>query len=113
MINPRRISSDELEVLALRWARSQPGRILNNINVDCFIAGFKAAHDILYHRFSDFLMAEGQFYEQEYTPRRIEVLRNSNIPLNTEHAVEFSKAEEFGRKLYELGEIYKDVKLLP
>lgn len=111
--NPRRIDAEELEVLALRWARNQPGRILNNINVDCFMAGFKAAHDVLYSQFAEFLMEGGVFYEHEYVPRRIETLGNISVPLNPKHAQEFEQAQKFGRMLFELGLMYQENKLLP
>lgn len=112
-VNPRRITAEELELLALRWARSQPGRILNNINVDCFMAGYTAAHDVLYHQFAEFLMDEGVFYEHEYVSRRMETLGNSNLPLNPKHAEEFEQAQKFGRLLFELGVMYQANKLLP
>ncbi len=112
-MNPRRININDLEIMALRWARGQAGRILNNINVDCFIAGFKTAHDELYHHFGDFLIAEGQFYQHEYAKKRIESCGYSGIPLIAKHSEEFKNAEEFGRMLEELGHKYKELNLLP
>lgn len=112
IMNPRHITKEELEILALRWARRQSGRILNNINVDCFIAGFKAAHDVLYHRFGDFLIEEGIYYQSQYIQKRIESCGYSGIPLEKKHSDEFDNAQEFGEKLEQLGKMFNETKLL-
>lgn len=112
-MNPRRINGEALEILALRWARSQTRRILNNVNVDCYIAGFKAAHDELYHKFGDFLIAEGKYYQEKYVPKRKETLAYSGIPFSQEHIDEFKNAKQFGEDLVRLGKMYKEMKLLP
>ena len=112
-MNPRRINSEELELMALRWARGQAGRILNNINVDCFIAGFKAAHDALYYHFGNFLIEEGQYFQYEYPQKRINGCGSSGNPLSRKHDDEFEKAKEIGEKLEELGRLFNEYKLLP
>lgn len=113
MMNPRRISSKELELIALRWARTQPGRILNNINVDCFIAGFKTAHDVLYYDFGNFLIEEGQYFQYEYPKKRICSCGHSGIPLGKGHDEEFENAQKFGEMLEKLGRMFNEAKLLP
>lgn len=111
-MNPRRITAEEVELIALRWARAQPGRILNNINVDCFIAGFKAAHDVLYYDFGDFLIEEGQYFQYEYPKKRIDSCSHSGIPLVKGHAEEFENARKFGEQLEKLGRLFNETKLL-
>lgn len=112
-INPRRLTNEEIELLAFRWARCQPGRILNNINIDCFVEGFKMAHDVLMKEFGDFLINEGHRYQYDYADWRIEALSNAGLPLTPIHSTEFQNALEFGKRLEELGIMYKDMKLLP
>ncbi len=112
-MNPRRISDEELELIALRWARSQPRRFLNNVNVDCFIAGFKLAQEILVKEFGDFLIAEGQYYQFAYTKERIEACGYAGVPLCNRHSQEFSNAEEIGRLLEDVGIKYKESGILP
>ena len=34
-----------VEEKALKWARKQKGNVLNNRNVDCFIAGYEMARE--------------------------------------------------------------------
>jgi uncharacterized protein YfbU (UPF0304 family) len=111
-MNPRRITAEELEVLALRWARSQPGRILNNINVDCYIAGFKAAQEELYYKFGQFLIEEGRYYQHEFIEKRIESCGYSGIPLTSKHDAEFENAKEIGEMLEEIGMKIVKTKLL-
>lgn len=112
-MNPRRISDEELELLALRWARSQPRRFLNNVNVDCFIAGFKYAQEMLVKEFGDFLIAEGQYYQFAYTKERIDACGFAGIPLTKRHSQEFSDAEEIGQLLEDVGIKYKESQILP
>lgn len=112
-MNPRHIKSEELEVLALRWARGQPRRVLNNINVDCFIAGFKAAQEVLYHKFGEFLLEEAHYYKEEYSRKRIDSCGYSGIPLTPHHSEEFKAAEEVGDLLERAGWKILDSKLLP
>ncbi len=112
-MNPRRISKEELELLALRWARSQPRRFLNNVNVDCFIAGFRCAQKVLVKEFGDFLIAEGQYYQLAYTKERIDACSYAGIPLTNQHPQEFSDAEEIGRLLENVGIKYKESGILP
>lgn len=110
--NPRRITGEDLELMALRWARSQSGRILNNINVDCFIAGFKEAHDMLHYHFAEFLIAEGKYYQKEYIAKREETLGYCGSPIRDTHIKEFKNAREFGEELEALGRKYLELKLL-
>lgn len=112
-MNPRRISNEELELLALRWARLQPRRFLNNVNIDCFIAGFKCAQNVLVKEFGDFLIAEGQYYQFAYTKERIEACGYAGVPLCNRHSQEFSNAEEIGRLLEDVGIKYKESGVLP
>lgn len=98
-MNPRHITEEELEVLALRWARSQTRRILNNVNVDCFIAGFNASNEVLRHHFGKFLLEEASYYKEEYRRNRIESCGYSGIPLTTSHTEEFKAAKEVGELL--------------
>lgn len=112
-MNPRHINEEELEVLALRWARGQTRRILNNVNVDCYIAGFKAAHDVLYHQFGKFLLEEAEYYKKEYSRERKESCAYSGIPLTTHHSQEFKAAEEVGELLEQAGRKILESKLLP
>lgn len=112
-MNPRRISNEEIDLLALRWARSQPRRILNNVNVDCFIAGFKCAQEVLVKEFGDFLIAEGQYYQLAYIKERMNACGNAGIPLTNQHSQEFSDAEEIGRMLEDIGIKYKESGILP
>ncbi len=109
--NPRHITTEDLELMALRWARSQPGR-LSNINVDCFIAGFKAALDMIAFQFGEFLIDEGNYYVNEYASKRINACGYSGIPLTPAHSEEFESADEFGHLPIEAGKLYMDKKLL-
>lgn len=112
-MNPRRISNEELELLALRWARLQPRRFLNNVNIDCFIAGFKCAQNVLVKEFGDFLITEGQYYQLAYTKERIDACGFAGIPLTNQHSQEFSDAEEIGRLLEDVGIKFKELGILP
>lgn len=112
-MNPRRISKEELELLALRWARNQPGRILNNINVDCFIAGFECAQEVLIKEFGDFLIEEGLYYQHQYSEERIDSCGYAGIPLSNLHSKEFLNAKKIGEILESVGNEYKESGILP
>lgn len=112
-MNPRRITDEELELLALRWARAKPGRILNNINVDCFIAGFKCAQEVLTKDFGNFLIDEGQYYQYQYSKERIDSCGYAGIPLTNRHEKEFASAIKIGEMLEDVGIKYIEYKILP
>lgn len=112
-MNPRHINMEELEIIALRWARGQRRRIVNHLNIDCFIAGFMTAHDMLYHNFGDFLIEEGLYYQHEYPKNRISNCVHLGIPLTKEHSIEFENAKNFGAKLERVGILHSELKLLP
>lgn len=110
-MNPRRIKIEEMELMALRWARrSRKNATISNI--ESFIAGFKMAHDELFHNFSKFLINEGNFYQREYIEKRKKSLKKLGFPLTEEHYEEFNSAMEFGKDLAKLGNKYTELKLL-
>lgn len=53
-----------VEEKALIWARKQKGNVLNNKNVDCFIAGYKMASE---ENIGDVLEAYGKVYNGLFT----------------------------------------------
>lgn len=112
-MNPRRITDEQIDLMALRWARAQAGRYLNNINIDCFVAGFKACQEAVKFEFGNLLMEEGQYYQHQYAKDRMESIANSGSPLTNTHSKEFDQAEQFGSELEKLGRDYKFYCILP
>lgn len=110
MKNPRHLTKEDIELIALRWARYR--NYLNNRNVNCFIAGLELAHQWLVDNLAQFLEEEGRFYLKDYAPQRISDLGYSGIPLNLEHSREFGAAEKVGELLTEAARVMKDNKIL-
>ena len=110
MKNPRRLAKEDMELIALRWARHR--NYLNNRNVNCFIAGLELAHQWLVDNLAQFLEDEGRFYHKDYVSKRISDLGYSGIPLNPEHSREFGAAEKVGELLTEAARIMKKNKVL-
>lgn len=108
--NVRRLTDDEIEIIALRWARDK--QYLNNRNVNCFIAGLEMARQWIVDNLSEFLMEEGLFMQNEYAQSRIEALGYSGIPLNEHHHSEFEAAKEAGGMLIEASRLMKENKVL-
>lgn len=58
------MTDEEITKKALMWARKQKGNVLNNKNVDCFIAGYKMASE---ENIGDVLEAYGKVYNELFT----------------------------------------------
>lgn len=104
------MSEEDVEILALRWARGQ--RCLSNRNVNCFVAGLEMARQWLINNLSEFLQDEGQYLLNEYREKRISDLGYSGIPLSEKHRKEFNGAKEVGDLLIEASRIMKENKVL-
>lgn len=106
----RQMSDEEIEIVALRWARDR--QFLTNRNVNCFIAGLEMARQWLRDNLSEFLQDEGLFMCHGYAAQRIESLRKSGTPLNESHGVEFEAADRVGELLIEASRIMRENKVL-
>lgn len=108
--NIRRLTDEDIEILALRWSRDK--RYLTNRNVNCFIAGIEMARQWIIDNLSEFLMEEGLIMQNEYAKIRIASLGCSGIPLNEKHHSEFEAAREVGSMLVEASRIMKENNVL-
>ncbi len=108
--NLRRLSDEDIEIIALRWAKEKYH--LTNRNVSCFIAGLEMARQWLVDNLSLFLQEEGLFMINEYSRSRINALSKSGTPLNPSHYTEFESARQVGELLLEASRIMNDNKVL-
>ena len=108
--NVRRLTDEDIEILALRWARDK--QYLNNRNVNCFIAGLEMARQWMIENLSEFIMEEGLYLQNEYAASRINALGYSGIPVNEKHSVEFKAAKEAGGMLIEAARLMRENKVL-
>lgn len=97
--NPRRMSVEDVEILALRWMKDKS--YLNNRNVACFIEGFEVARRYLISHFSEMLQEEGLHYIHEYASKRVSDLCKAGVPLTPDHNREMSTAKYVGELLLE------------
>jgi len=97
--NPRRMSVEDVEILALRWMKDKS--YLNNRNVACFIEGFEVARRYLISHFSEMLQEEGLHYIHEYASKRVSDLCKAGVPLTPNHNREMSTAKYVGELLLE------------
>lgn len=108
--NLRKMTDEEIEIIALRWAKEKYH--LTNRNVSCFAAGLEIARQWLVDNLSDFLQEEGLFMLNEYSRSRMVALVKSGIPLTAEHHTEFEAAKVVGGLLIEASRIMKENKVL-
>lgn len=108
--NLRRLTDEDIEILALRWAKDK--HYLTNRNVSCFAAGLEMARDWLVAHLSEFIMEEGMFMQNEYPRHRINATARSGIPMKPEHHIEFEAAKEAGGLLIEASRIMNKSKVL-
>lgn len=108
--NPRRMTVEDVEILALRWMKDKA--YLNNRNVACFIEGFEVARRYLISHFSEMLQEEGLHYIHEYASKRVSDLCKAGVPLTPDHNHEFLAAQEVGLALIEASRLITDNKVL-
>lgn len=108
--NLRRLTDEDIEILALRWAKDK--HYLTNRNVNCFAAGLEMARDWLVAHLSEFIMEEGLFMQNEYPRNRIEATTRSGIPMKPDHYIEFEAAKEAGTLLVEASRIMNENKVI-
>lgn len=108
--NLRRLSEDDVEIIALRWARDN--HHLTTRNVNCFIAGFEVARQWLISHFAELLQDEGLYYQNDYSWQRISDLGNAGVPLSPDHNREFVAAQEVGELLIEASRLMSKNKVL-
>ena len=104
------MSNEEIEILALRWARNN--RLLNNRNVDCFIEAIHIVRDYFAHEFADFLAQEGNYYCNDYKERRIDSCAYSGQPITRQHQEEFNAAKELGELLLKASDLVRQHNIL-
>lgn len=97
--NPRRMTVEDVEILALRWMKDKA--YLNNRNVACFIEGFEVARRYLISNFAEMLQEEALYYIHEYASKRVSDLCKAGIPLTTDHNREMMAAKYVGELLDE------------
>lgn len=108
--NPRRMSVEDVEILALRWMKDKA--YLNNRNVACFIEGFEVARRYLISHFAEMLQDEGLHYMHEYASERVSDLCKAGIPLTPAHNREMLSAQEIGELLIEASRIINQNRVL-
>ena len=108
--NPRRMSAEDVEILALRWMKDKA--YLNNRNVACFIEGFDAARRYLISNFAEMLQEEGLHYMREYSSKRVSDLCKAGVPLTPDHNREMSAAKYVGELLLEASHQITENKVL-
>lgn len=108
--NLRRMTDEDIEILALRWSKEK--NYLNARNVNCFIAALEMARQWLIDDFDTFLQDEGLYYQNEYRNKRVSDLGYSGMPLNEGHCKEFNGAKKFGELLIEASQTMVDNKVL-
>lgn len=108
--NPRRMTVDDVEILALRWMKDKS--YLNNRNVACFIEGFEVARRYLISHFSEMLQEEGLHYMHEYASKRVSDLCKAGVPLTPDHNREMSAAKYVGELLLEASHQINENKVL-
>ena len=108
--NPRKLTDEDIEVMALRWSKDEP--YPSNRNVLSFVAGMESVRDFLVKRFGEMLHDEAMYYLVEYDGKRISACRRSGVPLNESHSAEFAAAEQVGRLLLEASELIRKHNLL-
>ena len=108
--NPRRMSVEDVEILALRWMKDKS--YLNNRNVACFIEGFEVARRYLISHFSEMLQEEGLHYMHEYASKRVSDLCKAGVPLTPDHNREMSAAKYVGELLLEASHKINENKVL-
>lgn len=97
--NPRRMTVEDVEILALRWMKDKA--YLNNRNVACFIEGFEVARRYLISNFAEMLQEEALYYIHEYASKRVSDLCKAGIPLTPDHNQEMMAAKYVGELLDE------------
>lgn len=108
--NPRRMTVEDVEILALRWMKDKS--YLNNRNVACFIEGFEVARRYLISHFSEMLQEEGLHYIHEYASKRVSDLCKAGVPLTPDHNREMSTAKYVGELLLEASHQINENKVL-
>lgn len=108
--NLRRMTDEDIEILALRWSKEK--HYLNSRNVNCFIAALEMARQWLIDNFDEFLQDEGLYYQNEYRNKRVSDLAYSGIPMNESHCKEFNGANKLGELLIEASQVLIENKVL-
>lgn len=108
--NLRKMSDEDIEIIALRFAKEK--YLLTNRNVNCFIDGLKMARQWLIENLPQFLEEEGLFMQNEYSRSRINALANSGCPVMSTHHIEFEAAKEVGALLLEASRLMTDYNVL-
>ena len=99
--NPRRMTVEDVEILALRWMKDKA--YLNNRNV---------ARRYLISHFSEMLQEEGLHYMHEYASKRVSDLCKAGVPLTPDHNREMSAAKYVGELLLEASHKINENKVL-